>query len=680
MEPDADLLQIFRDETHERVDRIVDVLLAVESHAAPAGAIDSLFRDAHSIKGNAGMMGFEEAQRLAHAMEDALEESRRDGALAPGLPAALLEATDAIRRVVDGEAEPPGAGDALGRLREATPPITPAKAGSVPAPAAPPAPTNGVPANPLRAPEVPPSDAPSPGVRSLRVDAEKVDRLLDVVGETVLHRRRLDHLVVDDARRESRTVDDEAGRGGRLLDELQDAVLHLRALPLSSVTGRYPRAVRDLARAEGKAVSLELAGAETRLDRVILDGISETIVHLLRNAISHGVEPPDERERAGKPVTARIELRAEPRGDLVAITVADDGRGVSAELARRGAARGSLAEVLAEAGVSTAGEVTELSGRGVGLDAVKRHVESLGGSLDVESEPGRGTRTTLLLPLTLALLHLVLVERGGQVFGVPLATVTEVVAVTQELALGERRSIEVRDASVAVTDLVEVLGAAAAPARSVPPALVVTSSGRRVALVCDAVLGEQEVLVKSLGPLLAGVPGYLGAAILVDGRIALILDPAFVCRAPGRRRPPVPDNGARPAAVTESSDRPAPAVLVVDDQFTVRELQRSILEAAGYRVTTAGDGAEALRWLRERPDIALVVTDIEMPEMDGLDLLRAIRARPEGSSLPVVVVTSRGSDEDRARGGEAGADAYIVKAEFDQESLLDTVARLIRTP
>lgn len=671
MEPDADLLQIFRDETHERVDRIVDVLLAVEVDAAPAGAVDSLFRDAHSIKGNAGMMGFEEAQRIAHAMEDVLEESRRGGALAAGVPAALLEATDALRRVVDGEEGL--AGEALARLRGATEPPVPVAADGAPLPHPNGGPTNGMTTHvpvPVPAPEVAPPDAPTPGARSLRVDAEKVDRLLDVVGETVLYRRRLDHLVVDDARRDSRAVDDEAGRGGRLLDELQDAVLRLRALPLSSIAGRYPRAVRELARAEGKDVTLELVGTEAHLDRVILDGISETIVHLLRNAISHGVEPPAERGRAGKRATARIELRAEPRGDLVAISVADDGRGVSAELARRGEARGSLAEVLAEAGVSSAEEVTELSGRGVGLDAVKRHVESLGGSLEVESEAGRGTRTTLLLPLTLALLHLVLVERGGQVFGVPLATVTEVMGVTEELVLGRRRSIEVRGASVPLADLGELLGAAASPVHSVLRALVVTSSGRRVALVCDAVLGEQEVMVKSLGPLLAGVPGYLGAAILADGRIALILDPAFVCSAPAVRRAPAGEDGAPPA----------PAVLVVDDQFTVRELQRSILEAAGYRVTTARDGDEALRALADRPDVALVVTDIEMPEMDGLELLRTIRARPAGSSLPVVVMTSRGSDEDRARGAEAGADAYIVKAEFDQESLLDTVARLVRLP
>jgi two-component system chemotaxis sensor kinase CheA len=235
------------------------------------------------------------------------------------------------------------------------------------------------------------------------------------------------------------------------------------------------------------------------------------------------------------------------------------------------------------------------------------------------------------------------------------------------VSLGGRAAIELRRRSIPLSDLAQIVGADAPPLRDQPKAVIVVSSGRRVAAACDRIIAEQEVVVKSLGPLLERAPGYLGAAILGDGSVALILDPAFVARE--RRR-----GGT---AVATHADAAASKVLVVDDQFTVRELQRSILEAAGYRVDTARDGSEALAKVVSEPDVGLVVTDIEMPEMDGIELLRSIRSAPEHSSLPVVVVTARGGEEDRRRGVEMGADAYIVKDEFNQQALLETVGRLL---
>ena len=383
-------------------------------------------------------------------------------------------------------------------------------------------------------------------------------------------------------------MDDELGGGDRLLDDLRDAVISMRTLPLGSIAGHLPRAVRDLAHAEGKQVRLEMVGADTQLDRVILDGISENIVHLLRNSISHGIESPDERVRAGKPETARVELRAEPRGDLVAVTVSDDGRGVSEELVRQGEAHGSLAEVLAQAGLSTADGVTELAGRGVGLDAVKRHVESLGGSLVASSRPGHGSEMSMLLPLTTSFVNLLLLERGGQVYGLPLGSVSEVLSVTKELRLGGRRSIDLRGASVALVDLADVVGADVPPPDATPLALVMNASGRQLAVICDRVLGEEEAVVKTLGSLLRGVPGYLGAAVRPDGRIALILDPAFVSAQ---------RTSLSVSLEPSKKERQRRRMLVVDDEFTVRELQRSILEAAGYDVVTARNGREALEAL-----------------------------------------------------------------------------------
>jgi two-component system chemotaxis sensor kinase CheA len=624
MSAELDLMPIFREEAGDRLDEIVKTLLEVEAGRAPADATDLLFRHAHSIKGSAGMVGCDAARAIAHEIEEVLEQARAAGALSPDQTEPLLRASDELRRAIAPQPEP-----------------APVASTSAPAP-----------------------------VPALRIAAGKVDRMLDAVGENVLHHHRLEHLQGAAMRHDDPGLEEEMGRGELLLDELQHAVLEMRTLPLDTITGPFPRAIRDVAAEQGKQVELEITGADTQLDRVLLEGMGEAIGHLLRNAVAHGIERPDERERAGKPKVGRLWLHAEPRGSQVAITVGDDGGGVSAAVLAEAERRGSLVDVLAAPGFSTADGVSDLAGRGVGLDAVKAQVESIGGTLDIETEPGRGTVVSLLLPVTLALLHVLIVQRGDQRYGLPLTSVAEAVAVERVLTLGGRPSIEVRDARLPLADLARVLGDSAPDLPAVPRALVVGTTGGRVALACDRVLGEETVLVKPLGAMLRAVPGYLGASVLGDGRIILIIDPSFAVRR-GASAVPVAAKG--PGA----TERTAPTVLVVDDQFTVRELQRSILGAAGYRVEVACNGREALDTLARDPEVDLVVTDLQMPEMDGLTLLAAIRSDPNRSLLPVVVVTSRGTEEDRRRGAEAGADAYIVKDEFDQRALLATVEQLI---
>lgn len=646
-DPAAEFLELFRDEANERLDNMVDTLLAIEGGRADADAVDALFRDAHTIKGGAGMLELEDVRALAHAVEDVLQGVRDSGTFPAELVDPLLRAADALRGHVAGEA--PSSPDLLDELA--------ASRAGVSGRAAPAAPSEAAAATP-RAER-----------RAIRVPSQKIDRLLDLVGETVLHRRRLEHVIGADRIHEDESVSDELDLGERLFDELKDAAIKMRTLPLSTITGPLPRAVRDIAAAEGKEVELVVTGAETELDRVILESLSDPLVHLLRNAVGHGVETPRERKKTGKPARATIELRAEQRGGSVEIVVADDGRGVAPEVLEEAKSAGSLADVLARAGFSTAEEVTDLSGRGVGFDAVKRHVESFGGTIEARSEPGAGTSIILVLPLALALIEVLLVERGGQAYGVPLGSVEEAIAVGDNLTLEGKPAVELRGRSVRVADLADLIGAAAPALPERAPAIVVASGGRRVATACDRLLGEDEVVVKPLGPLLSAARGYLGGAILGDGRIALLLDPAALNGAePGRSVPRVE---------ALRVEKTAPKVLVVEDSYTVRELQRSILEAAGYRVETARDGKDGLERVEADDDIELVITDLEMPEMDGLELTRAIRARSDRSSLPVVIVTSRGDDEDRARGIEAGANAYMIKRAFDQQTLLDTVERLV---
>jgi two-component system chemotaxis sensor kinase CheA len=275
-----------------------------------------------------------------------------------------------------------------------------------------------------------------------------------------------------------------------------------------------------------------------------------------------------------------------------------------------------------------------------------------------------------LLPVALALMEVLLFERAGAVYGVPLAVVQQVVMVTQRLTLEGRQALEIGGSSVPVADFAALIGAAAPPLGDQPPALIISVAGRRAVVTCDALLGEEEVVVKPLGPLLAGLEGYLGASILGDGRIALLIEPAMLTRKPpGVPGPPGPGGTGGPAAATK--------ILVVEDSFTVRELQRSILEAAGYSVATAHDGRDALAVLDRDAAISLVITDLEMPELDGIGLTQAIRADTARSALPVVVVSSRTGEEDMLRGIEAGADAYMGKRSFDQHALLATVERLV---
>jgi two-component system, chemotaxis family, sensor kinase CheA len=648
-EPEPEFLEIFKDEARERLDRIVETLLSLENGTARDDAVDSLFRDTHTIKGAAGMVGRDEIRTLAHAMEDVLAAARAYGSYPAELTDLLLRAADAIRRHVEGASLPTES--LLHELRRAL--------------------DRGGATMPAVASSAAATTPRAQGRRAIRVPPEKIDTLLDLVGETVLHRRRLEHVLETETERVGQSISDELDVGERLLDNLKDAAVGMRTLPLATITGPLPRAVRDLAVEAGKEAELTIVGAETELDRAVLERLTDLLVHLLRNAVAHGIEHPAEREHLGKPRRGRVELRAQQRGGVVEVSVGDDGRGVSEQVLAE-AQSSSLVEVLAAAGYSTADEVSELSGRGVGLDAVKRQVESVGGTLELRSVPAKGTDVIMRLPLALALLDVLLVERGENVYGLPLASVEEVLSIADTTSLGGRPAIELRGRSIPVADIVELVGGTPARHSDRAPAIVVAASGRRVAAVCDALIGKEEVVVKPLGPLLQSLSTYLGAAILGDGRIALLVDPLAAVRSAGRRAvATTPDV----APVRTGGD--TPRVLVVEDSLAVRELQRGILEAAGYQVETARDGREALDRLGRDETIELVLTDVDMPEVDGIELTKTIRADPAREHLPIVIVTSKGEDDDRRRGIDAGADAYMVKRSFDQQALLDTVERLI---
>ncbi|MEN3356226.1 MAG: two-component system, chemotaxis family, sensor kinase CheA [Mycobacteriales bacterium] len=496
-----------------------------------------------------------------------------------------------------------------------------------------------------------------------------------------------------------RGLEADVRRMTQVTADLQADVRRTRMVAVAGLFDVFPRMVRDLASAAGKDVTLRVAGGETDVDRSVLEQLKDPLTHLLRNCVDHGVEPPAGRAAAGKPRGSTIWLTARQQNDMLVLEVADDGAGIDPARVRAAAVRiGILAagpaadladrdaiSLIFRAGLSTSPTVTDISGRGIGLDVVRDAVERLHGVLDVRSATGAGTTFELSLPLSVSTMHCLLVRAGGQTFALPSTVVGGVLRVAPgEVERAEGREVvRVGDRPVPLGRLAHLLGLAdgpggemagrevGGPARAKQPAAVLSFQGNQVALLVDRLAGTHELVVKSLPPPLTRVRHVTGAAILGSGEVAVILSAADLVASVERA-------GPDPLGTAADESGP-PTILVVDDSITTRTLEKNVLEAAGYRVQTAADGLAAwgiLRAAGRDADVDLVVSDIEMPGLDGLELTGRIRADARLQALPVVLVTSRESREDRERGAQAGADAYIVKGGFDQNRLLDTIRRL----
>jgi two-component system chemotaxis sensor kinase CheA len=477
---------------------------------------------------------------------------------------------------------------------------------------------------------------------------------------------------------------------GRQLDQmadlLDDAVRRLRMLPFAEACQGLDRLVRDLARASGKEVVLLVEGGQVELDRSILEGLRDPLYHLVRNAVDHGIEAPDLRQAAGKPAGGRITLAAALRGTQVEVVVADDGRGLDLEAVRQQVQKQRLSEPHDERdlasciflpGFSTSSKITSVSGRGVGLDVVKSQVESLHGTIDLSFTAGYGTRFALAVPLTLTTLRALLVLAGSQTFAWASTNVQRLVRIGPDDSrmVGGREVLVDGKSLLPMASLAETLGlpaAAAAGAGGKRPALIVAAAERRMAFFVDELIAEQEIVVKGLGDRIRRIPYFSGATILPSGRIALVLNAAALIRA-AMSQSARPTPALVPATTTSLAKK---RLLVVDDSVTTRTLEKTILEGAGYEVVTASNGEAAWKLLQEQ-DVDLVITDIEMPRMDGFELTEAIRRSPRSQALPVILISARCSDRDKARGIEVGADAYIVKSTFDQKELLEALGQLL---
>ncbi|RIK85560.1 MAG: hypothetical protein DCC70_14800 [Burkholderiales bacterium] len=470
-------------------------------------------------------------------------------------------------------------------------------------------------------------------------------------------------------------------RQSQVLRELQQNLMRMRMVQFGSIGDRLYRVVRQAAKELGKRVALDIRGASVEVDRGVLERMAGPVEHLLRNAVAHGIEAPGQREAAGKPETGEIRLEVRQEGNEVVLTLSDDGGGLDhAKILARARSLGlveadaqpgerELAEMIFTPGFSTASEVTELAGRGVGTDVVRAEVLSLGGRIDVESTRAAGTRFTVHLPLTLAIAQVVLVGVGASHYAIPSSSVEQVLQLKpQALAAAYRDgSIEWQGARVPMHyfgTLVDVADTRPI-AQHLSPVVIVRSASLRLAIHVDTVSRNQEVVVKNVGTQVARVPGMGGATVLGTGEIVLILNPVRLAQAvlgdlwleraaPGVQRAPL-------------ADAP-PAVMVVDDSLTVRKATQRLLAREGYDVMLAKDGVDALRQLAERqPDLMLV--DIEMPRMDGFDLTRHVRADERLRELPIVMITSRTADKHRNYALSLGVDAYLGKPYRDDELL-----------
>ncbi|HEX9094143.1 MAG TPA: hybrid sensor histidine kinase/response regulator, partial [Coriobacteriia bacterium] len=508
--------------------------------------------------------------------------------------------------------------------------------------------------------------------------ADSVAALDELLGDA---RRALGMLTKD--------YQEDTARITAVVADLQEQGMQLRMLPVSTIFNTFPRAVHDLARDFKKEVELVIEGADTELDKKVLEEINDPLIHIMRNAVDHGVESPEERVRAGKPPVGTIHMAARQEGDHIVIEVSDDGAGIDPDRVRGAAVRkGYITEseavamsdreatyLIFESGFSTAAIITEISGRGVGMDVVRQFVvERLKGSLDVYSELGKGTTFRLTIPLTLAIIRALLLRVGDRMFAIPTASIEETqrVSADEVLKAEGREVIRRQRRTIPLVRLGDILGVEHVPGGGKIPIATIGFSGHRMGFIVDSFVGEQQIVIKTLGSHLKRVENVAGVTVLGAGEVVVILNvPDLMVNARTR-------SGMRVRESRAQKHMGPKRILICEDSFTTRELERSIFESAGYDVEVAMDGAQGLAKLRQGLQVDAVVTDVQMPNLTGFELTKAIKTDAQLLKIPVVIVTSLERDEEKAEGIDAGADAYITKSVFNQDTLLETVERLIR--
>jgi len=739
------LMATFLGELEDHLRALERDLLALEKHPDPGvrtGLFATLFRTAHSLKGAARSVGVEPLEAAGHRLEE-LFAGGRDGRIPVDTAYfnRVLPIVDEIRdtgRSLHTRVGKPGV--AFGGAQcEQSPSVVPAM-GDAPA-AASVAPADRAPESAqwsgvvrVAASKLDALLAQSGELLAVRhrahARAEAARALHDATGGWQKEWRRIEQqfagLVQTDAapgmaaaaageprpnesgrRQAERLLGQHKSSMARFAREMQRLVAELRAdhrslelaaqridtevhrvrmLPFSEACEGLDRMVRDLAASAGKRAEVVVRGGEIEIDRSVLEGLKDPLIHLVRNAVDHGIEPPPVRRASGKPDAGRVTVAAAVRAGRLEIAIGDDGRGLDlAAIRDRLNSKGmavpddeqELVDRIFASGFSTSTAVTAVSGRGVGLEVVQSRIKAMRGIVDVAFEPGRGTRFTLRVALTLTSVRALIVEAGRQTFALDTAGVDRVVRIgASDIRSIEGREVVMVDARpVSVVTLARLLGVPeriASAAGEKRPAVVLIDGNRKAALVVDDIQAEREVMLRPLGRRLRGVHHVIGPTVLPDGHVALVLNTGDLVDSVRRLAP----SSSVVQSMTVAKPAQSRRLLLVDDSITTRTLEKTILEAAGYEVLIATDGAEAWQVLLER-GADLVVSDVEMPRMDGFSLTETIRSSRRFRELPVILMTARDNDADRAHGLKVGANAYLFKSAFDQRELLATIGQIL---
>jgi len=780
-----DVLEYFGPEAAEHLDAMTASLLKLERDGAGDGELAALFRAVHTLKGAAYTVGCRVVGDLAHRIEDllgAVRESTME--LTPAVIEAVFAGADALRGMLALADAAPANLEALvehaKRLLDGLPipaegaALAPAAAELPPLPVVPPLAEEVAAADEDGAEPRPFAPAVSGTAASIRVNLDRLDALMNLVGELVIARIRLERRLgefervnelllfsqsrmsevvrdfeqkyfdprVEDAREAGgasgrvlnraedappgfdelefdryddfnilarsvgeissdiseiqgqlaavvRGVRDDTSQVQRLSGDLRGEITRARMVPIGRLFTRVSRQVREAARAAGKTVALELRGEAVEMDNTIVEQIADPLLHLIQNAITHGIEPEDERLAQGKPAAGTLHLRAYHKSGAVYVEVADDGRGIDAEHLRgtaveRGVVRPEAASLMSRRelldlifvpGFSTAQSVTTAAGRGVGMDVVRTNVTRLGGDIDVDTEVATGTRFTIKLPLTIAISDAFLVKVGGQVLAVPVAAVQRVTRVRpgDVRLIGNVETVIVEDQLADFIRLPEALGLPGGSTAPIVPVLALRAGRKLLAVAVDELLGKEEIVVKSLGAFLEGMGPYSGATISGDGRVILLLDALRLAE-----RGEVADGPAEAITAPARLGAGGRCVLLVDDSISIRKFVGQMLERGGFSVVTANDGIEALQRLEDLV-VDAVVTDLEMPRLNGYELIRDLRRRPELRDVPIVVLTTRAGDKHATLARQLGVSHYVTKP-VDEHAFVRLIDSLVAMP
>ena len=737
------MLELFRLEADTQTAVLSAAVLAIEEVEHSQTAIESMMRAAHSLKGAARIIGLDSAVRVAHAMEEVFVAAGKGlFKVGPEHADVLLAGTDFLASIARADDALHPGGPWTDRANQLVSRLT-ALLGTPSSSPLPPQPHGAVAAD---GPAAPAAAAFDQFDRVVRVSADSLTRLVGLAGESLVEARQLrpfvdsllalrttqarlcDTIAALGERIDRSSLDDVALRDGvrhilreqatavlagltrrceefesfasrteDLSSRLHHEVLASRMRPLADGIRGFPRLVRDVSRSLGKQVRLEVRGEQTGVDRDILEKLEAPLSHLIRNALDHGIEQSERREAAGKPPVGTILLEARHRAGMLQITVTDDGEGIDiGHLKSRAVTLGlvspqvadqlsaaELLEFLFLPGFSTKSVVSEISGRGVGLDVVQSMTKAVGGSVRVATQTGRQTVFTLQLPITMSVIRALLVDIVGEPYAFPLTRIDQILSCRRDdIRTVEGRQYVDRDGVaiglVLAAQVLDLNVSAVPVADDALSVVVISDRGKQFGMIVTAFLGERDLEVRPLDPRLGKVPDINSASLLENGDPVLIVDVDDLVRSidgllMGRRLTQV--EFARMAEQARRRKR----ILVVDDSITVRELERQLLQSRGFDVDVAVDGMDGWNAIRgEQYD--LVVSDVDMPRLDGIGLVSLIKADPARRDIPIVIVSYKDREEDRFRGLEAGANRYLTKTSFHDQTFLNTIIDLIGEP